>query len=284
MFLGGERHAVLVRRRTALHRGRDAAGRRRRHDDAHRQRRVVVGRDGAIYSYGRAGYIGGASPSDRNAAAIAAAAGGGYWIAMVPRPPSGPPAPPNSGSGRRIVYSNSGQRVWLVEADNTYAHTFLVSGRRGVPAPGTYRGFSKSASRARAQRRAAIALHDPIRRGALRARDQVHGIPLRRNGTPIQGGRGAGRVPQRGLRPHEPERHQGALELGPRRHNRRRPPLDQGKVTHHMGGSSTSTVDNAPDVMGGLGTAAAAWSYGLAKVWARAISVRTLKPVPPRMM
>jgi len=147
----------------------------------------VVARDGAVYAYGDAGYMGGANPSDRNAAAIAAAAGGGYWVAMVPRPPSGPPAPPNTGSGRRIVYSNSAQRVWLVEADNTYAHTFLVSGRRGVPAPSTYHVFSKSVM---------SSAHNGALRLPYMTRFAVsgsglaigfHGIPLRSNGTPIQG-------------------------------------------------------------------------------------------------
>ena len=147
----------------------------------------VVASDGAVYAYGDAGYMGGANPSDRNAAAIAAAAGGGYWVAMVPRPPSGPPAPPNTGSGRRIVYSNSAQRVWLVEADNTYAHTFLVSGRRGVPAPSTYHVFSKSVM---------SSAHNGALRLPYMTRFAVsgsglaigfHGIPLRSNGTPIQG-------------------------------------------------------------------------------------------------
>lgn len=55
-----------------------------------------------------------------------------------------PPVPDNSGEGRRIVYSNSEQRIWLVEADGTVTDTYLVSGKAGVPAPGTYEVFSKS--------------------------------------------------------------------------------------------------------------------------------------------
>jgi L,D-transpeptidase catalytic domain len=147
----------------------------------------VVGKDGAVYSYGDAGYMGGASPSDRNASAIAAAAGGGYWIAMVPKPPSGPPAPPNSGSGRRIVYSNSAQRVWLVEADNHYSATFPVSGRRGVPAPGTYRVFSKSvmSSAHNGELRLPYMTRFAVASSGLAI--GFHGIPLRANGTPIQG-------------------------------------------------------------------------------------------------
>lgn len=55
-----------------------------------------------------------------------------------------PPVPSESGDGRRVVYSNSDQRVWLVEADGTVTDTYLVSGKRGVPAPGGYEVFSKS--------------------------------------------------------------------------------------------------------------------------------------------
>ncbi len=56
----------------------------------------------------------------------------------------GPPVPANSGAGRRIIYSNSEQRVWLVEDDGSVTDTYLVSGRRGVPSPGAYQVFSKS--------------------------------------------------------------------------------------------------------------------------------------------
>lgn len=36
--------------------------------------------------------------------------------------------PADSGTGRRIVFSQSGQRVWLVEASGTITDTYLVSG------------------------------------------------------------------------------------------------------------------------------------------------------------
>ena len=54
------------------------------------------------------------------------------------------PPPPDDGSGRRIVYSNSAQRVWLVEGNGTVSRSYAVSGKRGVPAPGNYSVFSKS--------------------------------------------------------------------------------------------------------------------------------------------
>ena len=69
----------------------------------------------------------------------------------VHNPPSTPKklnsvggAPANSGAGRRIVYSNSGQQVWLVEASGAVVKTHRVSGRLGIPRPGTYAVFSKS--------------------------------------------------------------------------------------------------------------------------------------------
>ena len=57
--------------------------------------------------------------------------------------PASPP-PPDGGSGRRVVYSNSAQRVWLVEENGTVSRSYSVSGKQGVPAPGNYNVFSKS--------------------------------------------------------------------------------------------------------------------------------------------
>jgi hypothetical protein len=62
-----------------------------------------------------------------------------------PTPPAPwPLAPPSSGEGRRIVYGNSAHRVWLVDQWNLVVDTYLVSGRAGTPAPGTYSVYSKS--------------------------------------------------------------------------------------------------------------------------------------------
>jgi hypothetical protein len=55
-----------------------------------------------------------------------------------------PQTPANSGSGRRIVYGNSAHRVWLVDQWNLVVDTYLVSGRAGTPAAGTYSVYSKS--------------------------------------------------------------------------------------------------------------------------------------------
>ena len=51
---------------------------------------------------------------------------------------------PELGSGRRIIYSNNGQRVWLIDATGELHKTHQVSGRRGIPAAGRYRIYSMS--------------------------------------------------------------------------------------------------------------------------------------------
>lgn len=53
--------------------------------------------------------------------------------------------PAHSGSGRRIVFDQAAQRVWLVDADGSVARTYLVSGSRTDNlAPGVYHVSSKS--------------------------------------------------------------------------------------------------------------------------------------------
>lgn len=54
------------------------------------------------------------------------------------------PVPANSGSGRRLIYANALQRVWAVNATGSVVRTFLVTGRSGVPNPGSYKVFSQS--------------------------------------------------------------------------------------------------------------------------------------------
>jgi lipoprotein-anchoring transpeptidase ErfK/SrfK len=53
--------------------------------------------------------------------------------------------PADSGTGRRIVFSESAQRVWLVDADGTVRRTYLVSGSLTDNLdPGSYQVYSKS--------------------------------------------------------------------------------------------------------------------------------------------
>lgn len=56
-----------------------------------------------------------------------------------------PPAPENSGAGRRIVFQQSEQRMWLIEADETIERSYLVSGSRfDNLKPGSYAIQSRS--------------------------------------------------------------------------------------------------------------------------------------------
>jgi lipoprotein-anchoring transpeptidase ErfK/SrfK len=102
-----------------------------------------------------------------------------------PPPPTYPPLPAGSGEGRRVVYSNSGQRLWLVEEDGNVTNSWLVSGRKGLPRAGTYKVASKSR-------------YSSARGGGLRLQFMVrfakprrlwigfHSIPVTRRGQPIQ--------------------------------------------------------------------------------------------------
>ena len=54
------------------------------------------------------------------------------------------PVPIKSGTGRRIVYANRQQRVWVINADNEVIRIFPVSGMLGQPGKGTFSVFSKS--------------------------------------------------------------------------------------------------------------------------------------------
>ena len=58
-------------------------------------------------------------------------------------PPTSPPYP-DVGSGKRIIYSNSQHRVWLIDQNERLVDTYPVTGKRGIPLFGTYRVFSKS--------------------------------------------------------------------------------------------------------------------------------------------
>lgn len=55
-----------------------------------------------------------------------------------------PLLPRNAGVGRRVVYSNSLQWVWVIDDKERVVRSMPVSGKRGVPEPGTYRVTSQS--------------------------------------------------------------------------------------------------------------------------------------------
>lgn len=62
----------------------------------------------------------------------------------TPKPSDDKKKPLNSGTGRRVIYSNPKQRVWLIDSEGNVAGTWLVSGRYSTPAGGEYRVFSRS--------------------------------------------------------------------------------------------------------------------------------------------
>ena len=59
-------------------------------------------------------------------------------------PPPTPPPYPDVGSGKRIIYSNSEQRLWMIDENDQLVDTYLVTGRQGIPYNGTYAVWSKS--------------------------------------------------------------------------------------------------------------------------------------------
>jgi ribosomal protein L24E len=140
----------------------------------------LVASDGAVFATGTAGYSGGISGGLAQAVGIAPSARG-YWIATGP---SGPPLPPNSGTGRRIVYSNKEQRLWLVEANGVVSHSYLVSGRHGLPAVGVDHVYSKVPTSPSGD----LTLPWTLRfsHASSGAPIDIHGIPLRPDGSPIE--------------------------------------------------------------------------------------------------
>jgi len=56
-----------------------------------------------------------------------------------------PPLPDNSGTGRRVVYSRAGQRVWAVDENEVVIRSWLVSGSKyNNELPGTHEVYSRS--------------------------------------------------------------------------------------------------------------------------------------------
>lgn len=70
----------------------------------------------------------------------------GYPLSSVATSgPDAPPLPPNSGTGRRVVYSRDGQRVWAVDENDVVLRSWLVSGSKyNNELPGTHEVYSRS--------------------------------------------------------------------------------------------------------------------------------------------
>lgn len=100
-------------------------------------------------------------------------------------PPARPfPSPPSAGQGMRIIYSNSQQRIWMINGNENIIDSYLVSGREGVPAPGTYTVYSKSPL---AWSHDGITMEHMVRFAYGRtASIGFHAIPHRANDEPMQ--------------------------------------------------------------------------------------------------
>ena len=109
-----------------------------------------------------------------------------------------PGLPADSGTGRRVVYSLSQQRVWLVAETpegEKVEHTYLVSGRKGYPKPGTYSVFSTS----RHTRAGSLRMEYMVRfTRSRRTNVGFHSIPVNRRGAPIQSEAELGQYRSRG--------------------------------------------------------------------------------------
>jgi len=141
---------------------------------------------GTVMAFGDAPDHGGVAASGGEMVAAIESSGDGYWLTTtLGHETFGPAVPVNSGSGRRIVYSNSDQRVWLIEADESVTTTHLVSGKINTPMPGSYAVFSES--------RNAWAGHDGITMEYMvrftwgrTLAIGFHSIPKYSNGQPMQ--------------------------------------------------------------------------------------------------
>lgn len=99
--------------------------------------------------------------------------------------PSYPPLPPNSGDGRRVVYSNPKQRVWIVDKGQHVIGSWLVSGRENIPSGGNYRVFSRS--RYSRSMNGEYKIEYMVRFAHGRSADiGFHSIPVDDNGAPAQ--------------------------------------------------------------------------------------------------
>lgn len=94
-----------------------------------------------------------------------------------------PPIPDGSGNGRRIVYSVTRQRVWLVGDGNFLEFSYAVSGRALTPGPGVYSIYSKSRYASSGSARMQYMMRFAHGRSLAIG---FHSIPTDRRGRPMQ--------------------------------------------------------------------------------------------------
>lgn len=94
--------------------------------------------------------------------------------------------PPGSGSGRRVVFDQSRQRVWLVTSGGSVVATYLVSGSvTDNLRPGRYAVFSRSARARGIEDSGTMRLFVRFTRGPSGAAIGFHTIPVD-DGRPVQ--------------------------------------------------------------------------------------------------
>jgi lipoprotein-anchoring transpeptidase ErfK/SrfK len=97
-----------------------------------------------------------------------------------------PALPVGSGSGKRVVFDMSEQRVWLVDDKDQVRRTYLVSGSRmGNLGPGRYEVFSRSAQAVSYTYEETMRFMVRFAHGQ-RASIGFHDIPRNQSGRPVQ--------------------------------------------------------------------------------------------------
>jgi hypothetical protein len=97
-----------------------------------------------------------------------------------------PALPVGSGSGKRVVFDMSEQRVWLVDAKDQVRRTYLVSGSRmGNLGPGRYEVFSRSAQTVSYTYEETMRFMVRFAHGQ-QASIGFHDIPRNHSGRPVQ--------------------------------------------------------------------------------------------------
>lgn len=98
-----------------------------------------------------------------------------------------PPLPPDSGSGKRVVYERKGQRVWAVDENDQVVRSWLVTGSKyGNEQPGVHKVYSRSEESSAWNFQAKLPLMIRYQKTAIGAIG-FHGIPIHvSDGTPYQ--------------------------------------------------------------------------------------------------
>jgi lipoprotein-anchoring transpeptidase ErfK/SrfK len=101
--------------------------------------------------------------------------------------PAGTELPKGTGTGKRIVYDISGQRVWLVSAEGTVTRTYLVSGGLdpNLLDPGRYQVYSMSRDATSYNHKSTMQYMVRFANGA-HAPIGFHDVPMRANGSLVQ--------------------------------------------------------------------------------------------------